>query len=348
MSAHDEPLCLTAVGTTSSGKSTLLNLLSGRLLLPFEAQESPRVSVEIHHTPGRRDVLVRSPLGPDRPVFARTDEEARGAIERAVREALAAGAAGAVRVDAPVALGPGGSGWWQRLAAWVTGRPAAPALPEGRPLVLRDLPGYLSRGDAESLEVIARGIAGATVLVVFNAEETDAGKEEELLRFVLGELRRQGQPRRRLFFVLNRIDAFARDGHRPHDLARRAERLERRVGELVREEYELDEAPRPALHRLASLPALSAAALAGRGRHLSAGDRRYLLGLAGRFAALLPDEATEALPRAAARYCRRHLRRYCDGMAAASGWGEFRAALCRHAREAAAPAAEPRRLAAAR
>ena len=94
---------LTLAGTTSSGKSTVFNLLAGRFLSPVGVQETTRALVDLFHDPE-----AAFPVGID-PVRGNLKFQDDRSCRQWLRSRLYSGAQ---RIEARAALGLGPSRRW--------------------------------------------------------------------------------------------------------------------------------------------------------------------------------------------------------------------------------------------
>ncbi len=334
-------LSIAIVGTTSSGKSTLLNLLCGRFLLTPKVQESPRVRVELRHRSWPNCITVYDPFAPHLGVV-RTHSDAAGRqalqeiIQRMARLPEADRLSTPIPVELPILLASpevNSPNWWKGLAGRLRrSRKPRPRFPVGYRVVLRDLPGYLESGNQELRGIISAGLSNSSVVFLFNAGEVDHRKEEELIRLVFQQLRKQGQSWSQVFFALNRIDVFGRDRGQRDEKRNRIASLQARLTSSVQEEYGLPQRPEPpAIHQIATLPALASQLLSRSNGHIDHQDRNYLIDTAIDYATrMVPRSIAEKLPRSRERWTASDVRTFCRHTASASHWKTFRRAICQH------------------
>jgi hypothetical protein len=250
---------IATTGTTSSGKSTLCNLLLGEELLPKAVQEMSAGAVTVHHDPHRRCLVVEETRGATwatglwqpssaaevREHLERIMDSYRGQVHQDRRGTRAQMDAPRFTLYWPTRLG-------QKLGAF--------GLPEGAQLSLVDLPGLSYSGDEHNGKVMRQHAQKALCLVTYNSEETDQLKQAELLRQVVEQVKNlRGSPARMLF-VLNRIDAFRRDRDPAESMRRFHDAITRQIRERIREELSEYRAEAEALTPipLSSEPALYA------------------------------------------------------------------------------------------
>jgi GTPase Era involved in 16S rRNA processing len=213
---------IAATGTTSSGKSTLLNMLIGDDLLPTAVEEKSAGVVSVEHHPDLRQMVVEMTPGATwetgcwgdglstdavRERLHSVMDQYRHHIERVQREG---GSMSGV-------LPPKVSIHWPTMIGQF---PERFGLPQNARVKLIDLPGLKFVGDESNSEVLREEARKALCLVTYNAAETDDSKQATLLREVVEQVKNlQGSPVRMLF-VLNRIDEFLRNG----DLAEQSEK----------------------------------------------------------------------------------------------------------------------------
>lgn len=192
---------IAVTGTTSSGKSSLLNFLCGEELLPTGVQEKSaglvrivhdeHVSLEIAATPGCR---WESGFWADI-----SGEEVQTRLD-AVMDAFLKERDAGNRPAPPSAV--------IHYPTWL-GKKLG--IQEQAGLELLDLPGLRSCRD-DSLNELVRECRDALCLVTFSAEDSDPERRRKSMTQVLDEVRALGGNARRLLFVATRTDAFlARD-----------------------------------------------------------------------------------------------------------------------------------------
>jgi GTPase SAR1 family protein len=216
-------LSIATLGTTSSGKSTLVNALVGRRLAPIEAAEASAGVLVLRHGTERRltveateganwDVGSWSPIEDDA-IYTRVRDGIMRRYHAQRREKTCA--APQVIIGGP--LLPGADA-------------ALLGLPAGLPIEFIDLPGLKSVQDRANLAVIQTRVHKAFSLVTLDYSDADDEHRKRLLE----ELQRvvehlHGRPDS-MIFVLNRVD---RRSHDDVPLDERVEVLEREIQEVL-------------------------------------------------------------------------------------------------------------------
>lgn len=204
--AVDAPeVTIATTGTTSGGKSTMMNFLVGAPIMPVSVDEMSAGLVSILHDPGQRSVTIEATKGAtweDGHWEGLADSE----IERRLRVTMDAWRGARARgqnLPAPIVT--------VRYPTRLGAAPEVLGLPSTTRVRLLDLPGLNSLADQANAEVIRAGSRRALCLVLYNSDDTDALKQKALLDQVVEQVKQlRGSPARMLF-ILNRIDAFRRD-----------------------------------------------------------------------------------------------------------------------------------------
>lgn len=199
-------LTLATTGTTSSGKSTLVNLLCGAEIVPVAVSEmsagavtieySQEKSLIIHETPGAlwecgewRDITE------DR-IYQRLYQVMISYIEN--------------REKQPNLACPQSTIFYPfRLV-----KESKLELPQGTTVKILDLPGLAYVGDRGNANIIQQ-CREALCIVTYNSTETDAHKVKSLLQEVVQQVKDLGGSPARMLFTLNRIDVFRADRNWP-------------------------------------------------------------------------------------------------------------------------------------
>lgn len=246
-------LILATTGTTSSGKSTLVNFLCGADIVPTAVSEMSAGTVTIEYSEERALIIKETPgalwrCGEWKNI---SDEEIYDLLDEVMITYLDA------REEQPNLACPQSIIYYPfRLIK----NEELLELPEGVTVKLLDLPGLSHVGDEGNLSVIKQ-CREALCLMTYNSAETDKDKVRNLLSEVVEQVRElKGSPARMLF-ILNRIDEFRKDTKRwPQSEERFIEKttksikteLMEQLGEYVKDIENL------AIVKLSTLPALLA------------------------------------------------------------------------------------------
>lgn len=197
-------LSIAMIGTTSAGKSTIVNALIGRRIAPMEAAEMSAGVLTLRHATERRLKIDFAEGAPweagtwigisDSEVYVRVREGVMKPYhaERKTRVCLA---------PQILAEGP--------LLPSVY--PDLLGLPPGLAVEFIDLPGLKSVQDQENLKVIQSRVHKAFSLVALDYHQTDEEHRKKLLE-ELKEVVKYSQGRTdSMLFVLNRVDGRGRD-----------------------------------------------------------------------------------------------------------------------------------------
>ena len=206
--AKEPDVIIATTGTTSSGKSTIANLLVGGPLLPKAVQEMSAGVVTIVHDDVKRQLTVEATVGATWEAGTWHDitfEAARSRLELTMEAYRREGSqpGGCESVEPPRFLVT----WPTRIGA----ERVAFGLPATARVTLVDLPGLKFVNDEANASVVREQARRALCLVAYNSFEVDPRKQEALLGEVVDQVKAlRGSPARMLF-VLNRIDAFLTD-----------------------------------------------------------------------------------------------------------------------------------------
>jgi GTPase SAR1 family protein len=226
-------LSIATIGTTSSGKSTIVNALVGRRIAPIEAGEMSGGVLTLRHANGRRLTVDAAEGAPweagtwtnisDAEAYSRV----RDGVMRPYHDARRSRACLAPQVLAEGPLLPSVD-------------PGLLGLPPDLAVEFIDLPGLKSVQDRANLAVIQTRVHKAFSLVALDYFQTD----EEHRKKLLEELTRvvkylQGRPDSMLF-VLNRVDGR---GHDDEPIEVRVGALKREIKEVLQLQSEPDVLP---------------------------------------------------------------------------------------------------------
>ena len=195
-------LTLATTGTTSSGKSTLVNFLCGAEILPVAVSEmsagavtieySKQKSLIIHNTPGALWECGESIGISDDKIYQLLYQAMINYIQN--RETQPNLACPQSNICYPF-----------RLL-----KESQLQLPPGTKIRILDLPGLSYVGDQGNANVIKQ-CREALCLVTYNSAETDSQKVKSLLQEVVQQVKDLGGSPARMLFILNRIDVFRAD-----------------------------------------------------------------------------------------------------------------------------------------
>lgn len=199
-------LTLATTGTTSSGKSTLVNLLCGAEIVPVAVSEmsagavtieySQAKSLTIHETSGALWECGEWKGITEEQIYQRLDQVMRSYIDN--REKQTSLACPQSTIYYPF-----------RLL-----KESKLELPRGVRVRLLDLPGLAYVGDTGNANIIKQ-CREALCIVTYNSAETDSQKVKSLLQEVVQQVKDLGGSPARMLFVLNRIDVFRADRNWP-------------------------------------------------------------------------------------------------------------------------------------
>lgn len=203
-------LTLAVTGTTSSGKSSLINLLCGADIMPCFEKETSAGIVTIHHTTtGKRELIIHNTQGatwqcgswaslPDSDI----QEKLTACMETYNKHRADNNPPEFPKIDLtyPIAC------FIDKSLLGLQG------LPDSTQFKLLDLPGLKNITDTLNKEVI-KYCKEALCLVTYNMAEADDIKRKTLVKEVLEQVKLMGGSPNRMVFVLNRIDQFNKDDH---------------------------------------------------------------------------------------------------------------------------------------
>ncbi|MFN6199185.1 MAG: dynamin family protein [Aphanizomenon sp.] len=213
-------LTLATTGTTSSGKSTLVNLLCGAEIVPVAVSEmsagavtieySKEKSLIIHETPGALWECGEWRGISDDKIYQRLYQAMISYIEN--RETQPNLACPQSTITYPF-----------RLL-----KESQLQLPKGTRVRILDLPGLAYVGDQGNANVIKQ-CREALCIVTYNSAETDSQKVKSLLQEVVQQVKDLGGSPARMLFALNRIDVFRADRSWPESENRFVEKAIRDI-----------------------------------------------------------------------------------------------------------------------
>ena len=203
---HNPTLTLATTGTTSSGKSMLVNFLCGAEIMPVAVSEMSAGVVTVEYSREKSLTIYETPSATwecgewygvtDQEIFQRLHDTMLTYLDQRERDFNLACPKSLVRYPFRIV------------------KDLNLALPQGTKVRILDLPGLAYVGDESNAEVIRR-CREALCLVTYNCAETDARKVKNLLQEVVQQVKELGGSPARMLFILNRIDVFRADWNWP-------------------------------------------------------------------------------------------------------------------------------------
>ncbi|MEH1816897.1 MAG: dynamin family protein [Nostoc sp.] len=203
---HNPTLTLATTGTTSSGKSTLVNLLCGAEIVPVAVSEMSAGAVTIEYSKEKSLIIHETPgalwecgewigITEDK-IYQRLYQVMISYIEN--------------REKQPNLACPQSTIFYPfRLL-----KESKLELPHNTRVRILDLPGLAYVGDEGNANIIKQ-CREALCIVTYNSAETDSQKVKSLLQEVVQQVKDLGGSPARMLFVLNRIDVFRADRNWP-------------------------------------------------------------------------------------------------------------------------------------
>jgi len=320
---HNPTLTLATTGTTSSGKSTLVNFLCGAEIVPVAVSEmsagavtieyAEEKSLVIHETPGAIWECGEWHHVSENEIYYRLDRAMLDYIDnRKQNQDL-----GCPQVTIRYPFRMLKEGWFD--------------LPKGTIVKVLDLPGLAHVNDEGNAAVI-RQCRQALCIVTYNSAETDENKTRTLLQEVVQQVKELGGSPARMLFVLNRIDVFRADRNWPHSEERfvnkTIESIKHELTDYLREYT--DEIERLQVVKLSSWPALLAIDIQSADSELSTNacekaDKHFNM--------LIDDQILDDLPRRADRWSQHDRTRVTEELRKNSYSEEFQEHLKQHIRQ---------------
>ncbi len=213
-------LTLATTGTTSSGKSTLVNLLCGAEIVPVAVSEMSAGAVTIEYSKEKSLIIKETPGA------LWECGEWRGISDDKIYQRL-----------------------YQAMISYIENRETQPnlacpqstitypfrllkesqlQLPKATRVRILDLPGLAYVGDQGNANVIKQ-CREALCIVTYNSAETDSQKVKSLLQEVVQQVKDLGGSPARMLFALNRIDVFRADRSWPESENRFVEKAIRDI-----------------------------------------------------------------------------------------------------------------------
>ena len=226
-------LTLATTGTTSSGKSTLVNLLCGAEIVPVAVSEMSAGAVTIEYSKEKSLIIHETPGA------LWECGEWRGIREEKIYQRLYEAMISYIenREKQPNLACPQSTIFYPfRLV-----KESKLELPQGTRVKILDLPGLAYVGDQGNANVIQQ-CREALCIVTYNSTETDVQKVKSLLQEVVQQVKDLGGSPARMLFTLNRIDVFRTDRNWPETENRFVENARSSIkGELTEQLKEYTE-----------------------------------------------------------------------------------------------------------
>jgi GTPase SAR1 family protein len=220
---------IATIGTTSSGKSTIVNALIGRKIAPIEAQEMSAGILRIRHSERSRLVIHNTEGATwecgtwedlrDEEIYSRLKltMEAYHQERRKKRKKRDEAEVGIPQVDVECPLLP-------------VRNPFLLGLPEGLQVEIYDLPGLNSIQDRTSLRIIQEHVSKCFSFVALDYSQTDWQGRETLLRELKDVVEFLRGQTSLMVFLLNRVDMR---NQTDNPLEQRIEELREEIQEIL-------------------------------------------------------------------------------------------------------------------
>lgn len=291
-------LTLATTGTTSSGKSTLVNLLCGADIMPRMAGEMSAGIVTIKHASDGKRVLIIEKTANAAWECGEWKNVSDDDINDRLTKTMDAFNKAKQERDLPSPV----IELTYPIACFSpdTGILDLSDLPSHTQFQIMDLPGKRNQDDKINSAVI-QNCRRALSIVTYNMEETDEKRRQSLVEEVLEQVKLMGGSPARMLFALNRIDVFRKD----RDWERREqETAEQTIKEIKQVLHDRLPEHRNALDhlsysKLSSLPALLA-------WQVKTNQNNNRVDIADQiddhFSFMLSDELKDNLPRSTKRW----------------------------------------------
>lgn len=283
-------LTIVTTGTTSSGKSTLVNLLCGAEIIPVAVQEMSAGVVTIEYSQTTAIHIDRTPgaLWESGDWYNISDREICDRLATVMNSYLEAKYNGSIDISYP------------QIRIEYPIRLLAPdsrlQLPEGVKLRIVDLPGLSHHQDIENLSLL-KTCNRALFLVTYNSAETDRQKVNMLLQGVVEQLKIIGGLSKNMWFLFNRIDVFHGDKDRLASEEKFIDRTRSEIDKLLTKHH-LQIEPKQ-VSKISTMPALLSLLMSSKddNQRIEAASR-----LDRNFNFLIPDSIANDLPRNPAKW----------------------------------------------
>ena len=313
-------LTLATTGTTSSGKSTLVNLLCGAEIVPVAVSEMSAGAVTIEYSKEKSLIIHETPGA------LWECGEWRGITEERIYQRL-----------------------YQVMIKYIENREKQPnlacpqstifypfrlvkesqlELPQGTRVKILDLPGLAYVGDRGNANVIKQ-CREALCIVTYNSAETDAHKVKSLLQEVVQQVKDLGGSPARMLFTLNRIDVFRADKNWPETENRFVEKAIRDIKNELTEQLKeyTEDIEKLQVIKLSTWPALLALQIQNNDDIYSAEACKKA---DNNFNGLINEDILEVLPRNVQKWSRHDRNRVAEALWQESYAEEFQQHLKEH------------------
>ncbi|MEG5039568.1 MULTISPECIES: dynamin family protein [unclassified Microcoleus] len=313
-------LTLATTGTTSSGKSTLVNLLCGAEIVPVAVSEMSAGAVTIEYSKEKSLIIHETPGA------LWECGEWRGIREEKIYQRL-----------------------YQVMISYIENREKEPnlacpqstifypfrlvkesklELPQGTRVKILDLPGLAYVGDRGNADVIKQ-CREALCIVTYNSAETDAHKVKSLLQEVVQQVKDLGGSPARMLFTLNRIDVFRADKNWPETENRFVEKARRDIKNELTEQLQeyTEDIEKLQVVKLSTWPALLALQIQNNDDIYSAEACKKA---DNNFNGLIDEDLLEVLPRNVQKWSRHDRTRVAEALWKKSYAEEFQQHLKEH------------------
>ncbi|MEG4424366.1 MULTISPECIES: dynamin family protein [unclassified Microcoleus] len=313
-------LTLATTGTTSSGKSTLVNLLCGAEIVPVAVSEMSAGAVTIEYSKEKSLIIHETPGA------LWECGEWRGIREEKIYQRL-----------------------YQVMISYIENREKQPnlacpqstifypfrlvkesklELPQGTRVKILDLPGLAYVGDRGNADIIKQ-CREALCIVTYNSAETDAHKVKSLLQEVVQQVKDLGGSPARMLFTLNRIDVFRADKNWPETENRFVENAKRDIKNELTEQLKeyTEDIEKLQVVKLSTWPALLALQIQNNDDIYSAEACKKA---DNNFNGLIDEDILEVLPRNVQKWSRHDRTRVAEALWKKSYAEEFQQHLKEH------------------
>ncbi|MEG4986918.1 dynamin family protein [Microcoleus sp. BR0-C5] len=313
-------LTLATTGTTSSGKSTLVNLLCGAEIVPVAVSEMSAGAVTIEYSKEKSLIIHETPGA------LWECGEWRGIREEKIYQRLYEAMISYIenREKQPNLACPQSTIFYPfRLV-----KESQLELPQGTRVKILDLPGLAYVGDRGNANVIQQ-CREALCIVTYNSAETDAQKVKSLLQEVVQQVKDLGGSPARMLFTLNRIDVFRADRNWPDTENRFVENAIRSIKTELTEQLKeyTEDIEKLQVVKLSTWPALLALQIQNHDEIFSVDACKKA---DNNFNGLIDEDILEDLPRNVQKWSRHDRNRVSEALWKKSYAEEFQQHLKEH------------------